>query len=98
MDRSKIFSGKPEKVQDENKKKRERRSKKQILIEKLQFFYQKKVKADVYTAEIAKITASIDEMEKNIMKKKKPSNESILDMFSADELKALLAQKEAQGN
>ena len=96
MNKSKVITGKPEKVQE--KKTRVRRGKKEIILEKLQKFYQAKVKPDIYTAEIAKISASIDEMEKNIMKKKKPSAQTILELFSADELKELLKQKQEQGN
>lgn len=85
-----------ETVQNQGKKQRIRRGKKEIILEKVQKFYQQKVKGEVYTAEFAKISASIDEMEKNILKKKKPSNQTILDLFSAEELKALLEQKQAQ--
>lgn len=92
----KLITGKPEKVQEQGKKQRIRRSKKDIIIEKVQKFYQAKVKADVFSAEVEKISASIETLEKNIMKKKKPSNETILELFSADELKALLEQKQAQ--
>ncbi|MBR4316026.1 MAG: hypothetical protein IKP65_03540 [Alphaproteobacteria bacterium] len=87
-----------ETVQNQGKKQRIRRGKKDIILARIQKSYQAKVKPEIYSAELAKISASIDEMEKNIMKKKKPSAQTILELFSADELKELLKQKQEQGN
>ncbi len=95
MDRSKeqVFKGKPEEVKVEEKKKRTRRTQKQVVLDKIEKIYKQKVLASVYGAEIKKITESLDILQINITKKKKPKDDVILDMFSAEELENLLKQK-----
>lgn len=93
MDRkNEIFKGKPE-VQSAEKKKRIRRTQKQVVLDKIEKIYKDRVISSVFGAEMKKITASLDVLQSSILKKKKPKDDVILDMFSAEELEALLKQK-----
>lgn len=97
MDRNKeqVFKGKPEEIKatSTEKKKRVRRTQKQVVLDKIEKIYKQKVLASIYGAEIKKITESLDILQSSILKKKKPKDDVILDMFSAEELEALLKQK-----
>ena len=94
MDRKEqVFKGKPEEVKAEEKKKRTRRTQKQVLIDKIEKTYKNRVLSSVYGAEIKKIIASLDVLQNSVTKKIKPKDDVILDMFSAEELENLLKKK-----
>ena len=94
-DKKVLFTGKTQPVAKvaTPKKKRIRRTQKQVVLDKIEKIYKQKVLASVYGAEIKKITESLDVLQSSILKKKKPKDDVILDMFSAEELENLLKQK-----
>lgn len=95
-DRSKeIFKGKPEEVQS---KPRTRRTQKQVIVDKIEKTFKDKVIASVYGAEMKKIIASLDLLQASMVKKKKPKEDVILTLFSAEELENLLKQKKQMEN
>lgn len=90
-DRSKeIFKGKPEEVQPKH---RNRRTQKQVIVDKIEKTFKDKVISSVYGAEMKKILASLDILQSSMVKKKKPKEDVILTLFSAEELENLLKQK-----
>lgn len=95
-DRSKeIFKGKSEEVQP---KPRTRRTQKQVIVDKIEKTFKYKVIASVYGAEMKKIIASLDLLQASMVKKKKPKEDVILTLFSAEELENLLKQKKQMEN
>ena len=100
MERSKkqVFKGKPEEVKATEKKKRIRRTQKQVVLDKISKAYQSKVKSEIYEEKFQKINECLDVLQNSIFNKKKPKDDVILDMFSAEELERLLQQKKQQIN
>lgn len=83
---------------EEEKKKRIRRGKKQIILDKIKAMYSLRTERDVYKKELDKISASLDAMENAKIKKPKISETDVLDMFSLAELENLVQKKKEAGN
>lgn len=94
-DKKVLFTGKTQPVAKvaTPKKKRIRRTQKQIIVDKIEKTYKDKVISSVFGAEMKKIIASLDVLQSSIIKTKKPEEDVILAMFSSEELENLLKQK-----
>lgn len=94
-DKKVLFTGKTQPVAKvaTPKKKRIRRTQKQIIVDKIEKTYKEKVISSVFGAEMKKIIASLDVLQSSIIKTKKPKEDVILAMFSSEELENLLKQK-----
>jgi len=77
------------------KKKRIRRSKITIILDRIKKMYEGRVKADVYADEFAKIEASLTAMENAKTKKKKISEADVLSLFTVEQLQEMIAKKQA---